>query len=87
MYDQALTFLFKALAEYFEYQSKAFYRNSFLDSYKRQDELIAEIERLRQTGLSADADRADFLRTRLQEEREFVESLKHISTKYINSSS
>jgi len=85
MYEQAITFLLKALAEYFEYKSKSFFRDSYLKSKKTQLELINEIEKLRDTGTSADADRADFLQQQLLEERAFVKSIEHISTKYSDS--
>ena len=79
---QAIAYFFKAIGEYYSYKAKSFYRNSYLDSNKAQQELIYEIEKLRDTGISADADRADFLRELLKEERRFIKSIESISTQH-----
>ena len=53
--------------------------NKFYYDNEREDKLIDEIEKLRQTGTSGSADRADLLRQRLDSERK---QFKHLSTFY-----
>lgn len=79
---QILTLLLKALAEFLELKNKAYYRDTYRDSEKRQQELINEIEKNRDIGTNTATQRADLVQSLLIKERDFIKSIEHISTKY-----
>ncbi len=60
-------------------KNKRFYYDLYREQRNREDEILQEIEKLRDSGSSNDADRADLLRKRLTTEREQFE---HISAFY-----
>ena len=68
-----------ALSKYLEFKSRAFFYDILEKSKKRQQELIDEIEKLRNRPNSDDQHRADLLRAMLQEERNWI---KNISAYY-----
>lgn len=68
-----------ALSNYLEFKSRAFFYDIHEKSKKRQQELIDEIEKLRNRPNSDDQHRADLLRAMLQEERNWI---KNISAYY-----
>lgn len=69
----------KSLELFLNIKNNKFYYDLHRDHNEREDKLIDEIEKLRQTGTSGSADRADLLRQRLDSERK---QLKHLSTFY-----
>ncbi len=71
--------LIKALELFLLLKNKLFYYELREKSKKRQTEIISEIEKLRASGGSGDADRADLLRSELKSERA---ELEHLSTFY-----
>ena len=71
--------LIKSLELFLNLKNKRFYYDLYREQRKREDEILQEIEKLRDSGDSNDADRADLLRKRLSTEREQFE---HISTFY-----
>jgi hypothetical protein len=68
-----------ALTSYLELKSKTFYYDIQTKSKTKQTEIINEIEKLRNSKLDSDHDRADILRRELAKEKEFAE---HLSTVY-----
>lgn len=66
----------KSLELYLAFKNKAFYRDLINDHRKREKELKNEIEKLRDTGGSNDALRADLLRDQLLTERVQFEYLQ-----------
>ena len=69
----------KSLELFLNIKNNKFYYDIHREHNEREDKLINEIEKLRQTGTSWDADRADILRQRLDSERK---QFKHLSTFY-----
>ena len=71
--------LIKSLELFLNLKNKRFYYDLYREQRNREDEILQEIEKLRGSGSSNDADRADLLRKRLTTEREQFE---HISAFY-----
>ena len=71
--------LIKSVELFLTLKNKKFYYDLHKEHRRAEDELIKEIEKLRDSGSSNDADRADLLRKRLTTEREQFE---HISAFY-----
>ena len=71
--------LIKSLELFLNLKNKRFYYDLYREQRNREDEILQEIEKLRDSGGSNDADRADLLRKRLGTEREQFE---HISAFY-----
>jgi len=71
--------LIKSLELFLNLKNKRFYYDLYREHRHREDEILQEIEKLRDSGSSNDADRADLLRKRLATEREQFE---HISAFY-----
>lgn len=69
----------KALTAYFELKNRAFYYDILEKSRNRQQSIIDEIEKLRNSGTNDSNDRGDILRAQLLEERRVFE---HLSTFY-----
>ena len=69
----------KSLELFLNIKNNKFYYDLQKEHNDREDKLINEIEKLRQTGTSWDADRADILRQRLNSERK---QFKHLSAFY-----
>jgi hypothetical protein len=72
----------KSLELFLNIKNNKFYYDIHREHNEREDKLINEIEKLRQSGASGDADRADLLRQRLDSERK---QFKHLSTFYSKS--
>ena len=62
---------FDALTAYLVLKTKSFYYDAILQSRARQRSIIDNIEKLRATGKSGDADQADLLRAQLKTEQQF----------------
>ena len=71
--------LIRSLELFLNLKNKRFYYDLYREQTNREDEILQEIEKLRDSGSSNDADRADLLRKRLATEREQFE---HISAFY-----
>jgi hypothetical protein len=71
--------LIRSLELFLNLKNKRFYYDLYREQRNREDEILQEIEKLRDSGSSNDADRADLLRKRLTTEREQFE---HISAFY-----
>ena len=71
--------ILKSLELFLSLKNKLFYFDLQEQNKKTEDEIIKQIEDLRQSGTSNDADRADLLRGRLISERS---RFKHLSTFY-----
>jgi len=71
--------LIRSLELFLNLKNKRFYYDLHREQRNREDEILQEIEKLRDSGSSNDADRADLLRKRLTTEREQFE---HISAFY-----
>lgn len=69
----------KALACYYELKNKAFYYDIVSKSKSYQQQLINEIEQLRNIGTPGSNERADILRAELSKERK---TLEHLSAVY-----
>ena len=69
----------KSLELFLNIKNNKFYYDLQKAHNDREDKLINEIEKVRQTGTSWDADRADLLRQRLNSERK---QFKHLSAFY-----
>ena len=69
----------KSLELWLSLKNKKFYYDLYTEHNERQDEIIYQIEELRQSGDSGGADYADILRKRLNFERKQFE---HISAFY-----
>ena len=76
---QLVKSLIKSLELFLNLKNKRFYYDLYREQRNREDEILQEIEKLRDSGSSNDADRADLLRKRLTTEREQFE---HISAFY-----
>ena len=71
--------ILKSLELFLSLKNKLFYFDLQKQHRKTEDEIIKQIEDLRQSGDSNDADRADLLRQRLVSERS---RFKYLSTLY-----
>ena len=71
--------ILKSLELFLNIKNNKFYYDLHKEHQKTEDEIINEIEKLRQTGTNHDADRADLLRQRLTDERS---RFKHLSAFY-----
>ena len=71
--------IIKSIELYLQLKNKKFYYDLHKDFRDREDAITQEIEKLRDSGDSNDADRADLLRNRLAAERKRFE---HLSTFY-----
>ena len=71
--------ILKSIELFLALKNKKFYYDLHQDFRDREDAITQEIEKLRDSGNSADADRADLLRNRLAAERKRFE---HLSTFY-----
>ena len=69
----------KSIELYLQLKNRKFYYDLHKDFRDREDAITQRIEKLRDSGDSNDADRADLLRKRLRAERERFE---HLSTFY-----
>ena len=69
----------KSVELFLSLKNKKFYYDLYIEHREREDELVWQIEELRESGNSNDADRADLLRQRLDSERK---QFKHLSTFY-----
>ena len=67
--------LIRSLELFLNLKNKRFYYDLYREQRNREDEILQEIEKLRDSGDSNDADRADLLRKRLTTEREQFEHL------------
>ena len=65
--------LIRSLELFLNLKNKRFYYDLYREQRKREDEILQEIEKLRDSGNSNDADRADLLRKRFTTEREQFE--------------
>ena len=73
--------LIKSLELFLNLKNKRFYYDLYREQRNREDEILQEIEKLRDSGDSNDADRADLLRKRLTTEREQFEHLSAFYSK------
>ena len=73
--------LIKSLELFLNLKNKRFYYDLYREQRNREDETLQEIEKLRDSGGSNDADRADLLRKRLTAEREQFEHLSAFYSK------
>ena len=73
--------LIKSVELFLTLKNKKFYYDLHKEHRKTEDELIKEIEKLRDTGDSNDASRADLLRKRLRMENEQFEHLSAFYSK------
>ena len=71
--------IIKAIELYLQLKNKKFYYDLHKEQNDREYELTKAIEKLRDTGNSNDADRADLLREQLYTERK---RFKHLSAFY-----
>jgi len=71
--------ILKSLELFLNIKNNKFYYDLHKEHQKTEDQIIDEIEKLRQTGANDDADRADLLRQRLSTERK---QFKHLSAFY-----
>ena len=78
--------ILKSIELFLALKNKKFYYDLHQDFRDREDAITQEIEKLRDSGNSADADRADLLRNRLAAERQRLDSerkqFEHLSTFY-----
>ena len=73
--------IIKSIELYLQLKNKKFYYDLHKDFNDKEDAITQRIEKLRDSGDSADADRADLLRKRLRAERERFEHLSAFYTK------
>ena len=71
----------KSIELYLQLKNRKFYYDLHKDFRDREDAITQRIEKLRDSGDSNDADRADLLRKRLRAERERFEHLSAFYTK------
>jgi hypothetical protein len=71
--------IIKSIELYLQLKNKKFYYDLYRDFNDKEDAITQRIEKLRDSGDSSDADRADLLRERLRAERE---RFKHLSAFY-----
>ena len=72
--------ILKSIELFLALKNKKFYYDLHQDFRDREDAITQEIEKLRDSGNSADADRADLLRNRLATERKRFEHLSAFYT-------
>ena len=73
--------IIKSIELYLQLKNKKFYYDLHEDFSDKEDAITQRIEKLRDSGDSADADRADLLRDRLAAERKRFEHLSAFYTK------
>ena len=73
--------LIKSLELFLNLKNKRFYYDLYREQRYREDEILQEIEKLRDSGVSNDSDRADLLRKRLTTEREQFEYISAFYSK------
>ena len=78
---KAIKSLIKSVELFLTLKNKRFYYDLHKEHRRTEDELIEEIEKLRSTGDSNDAARADLLRKRLRIENEQFEHLSAFYSK------
>ena len=71
----------KSIELYLQLKNRKFYYDLHKDFRDREDAITQRIEKLRDSGDSNDADRADLLRERLRAERQRFEHLSAFYTK------
>ena len=71
--------MLELLSAYLQLRNKAFYYNITQESRNKQQDIINEIESLRNKRSSAATERADLLQSQLLAEKQYI---KHISTFY-----
>ena len=74
----------EAVTQYLQLRNRTFYYDIQEKSKSKQQQYANEIEQLRKSGTSGDADRADLVRNQLIEERRYAQ---HLSTVYASTSS
>ena len=72
--------IIKSIELYLQLKNKKFYYDLYKDFDDKEDAITQRIEKLRDSGDSNDADRADLLRERLRAERKRFE---HLSAFYV----
>jgi hypothetical protein len=73
--------IIKSIELYLQLKNKKFYYDLYRDFGDKEDAITQRIEKLRDSGDSNDADRADLLRERLRAERKRFEHLSAFYTK------
>ena len=73
--------IIKSIELYLQLKNKKFYYDLYKDFDDKEDAITQRIEKLRDSGDSNDADRADLLRERLRAERQRFEHLSAFYTK------
>tara|TARA_R110000744_G_scaffold344598_1_gene450017 strand:+ start:143 stop:397 length:255 start_codon:yes stop_codon:yes gene_type:complete len=73
--------IIKSIELYLQLKNKKFYYDLYRDFNDKEDAITQRIEKLRDSGDSNDADRADLLRDRLAAERKRFEHLSAFYTK------
>ena len=73
--------IIKSIELYLQLKNRKFYYDLHKDFRDREDAITQRIEKLRDSGDSNDADRADLLRERLRAERQRFEHLSAFYTK------
>ena len=73
--------IIKSIELYLQLKNKKFYYDLYRDFNDKEDAITQRIEKLRDSGDSNDADRADLLRERLRAERQRFEHLSAFYTK------
>jgi len=73
--------ILKSIELFLTLKNKKFYYDLHQDFNEKEDAITQRIEKLRDSGDSADADRADLLRERLRTERKRFEHLSAFYTK------
>ena len=73
--------IIKSIELYLQLKNKKFYYDLHKDFNDKEDAITQRIEKLRDSGDSNDADRADLLRDRLRAERQRFEHLSAFYTK------
>ena len=73
--------IIKSIELYLQLKNKKFYYDLHKDFNDKEDAITQRIEKLRDSGDSNDADRADLLRERLRAERKRFEHLSAFYTK------
>jgi hypothetical protein len=73
--------IIKSIELYLQLKNKKFYYDLHKDFNDKEDAITQRIEKLRDSGDSNDADRADLLRERLRAERQRFEHLSAFYTK------
>jgi tRNA A37 threonylcarbamoyladenosine modification protein TsaB len=74
-----ITGIVRAVYAYLELRNKTFYYDIYTKSKKRQRDIINDIEKLRSDQSESSTQRADFLRSDLVAEKQYI---KHLSAVY-----